>query len=377
MEFKVRERLEFDHLSEHCCGEGIIVNNYCTHDVDNNGCKNVYNHNVLNTDNCNQLLGKTNTCDMDNWSVDRMLAKLFDTDGNQTHLLWYNMSGDHSNLSDCYFAEVKTITLTLLNISKRYHNQWVQIVYIQDTEMEVSGYYERARGTSDSICSLVRCDHLPEGYLQVIGNIDCQIIEIQYKDNQRYTNVKTEARLAYDNYCQDLNSWQQYGCDYDSYVDQVIDQLIKYETELELSCESNGNYDTGLYITVNSSDNQGNKTESGEASVVKPTVSRFKLDRSQVKDFNYSDKTRGYLAQASTNFVFIGPDRHPIQLDSVDTLLKTASIIRDTGQPNYKVARIPIESGLNVAAWEKYLENYSDKRIIQYIVTLTSVFPYP
>ena len=75
----------------------------------------------------------------------------------------------------------------------------------------------------------------------------------------------------------------------------------------------------------------------------------------------------GYLAQANTDFAFIGPDRRPIKLDSVDTLLKVASIVRSIGQPDYKYARIPIESGLNVEAWERHLRDYSDKRIIQYI----------
>ena len=48
-------------------------------------------------------------------------------------------------------------------------------------------------------------------------------------------------------------------------------------------------------------------------------------------------------------------------------LLEIADIIRSTGYPNYKVARIPILSGLNVKAWELYLQDYSDKRVLQYI----------
>ena len=44
-----------------------------------------------------------------------------------------------------------------------------------------------------------------------------------------------------------------------------------------------------------------------------------------------------------------------------------ADTIRDTGCPNYQGARIPISSGLNVEAWESHLQDYSDKRILQYI----------
>ena len=57
----------------------------------------------------------------------------------------------------------------------------------------------------------------------------------------------------------------------------------------------------------------------------------------------------------------------PVELDSIDTVLNIADIIRHTGQPNYKCARIPIRSSLQVEAWEKYLRDYSDKRVLQYI----------
>ena len=88
---------------------------------------------------------------------------------------------------------------------------------------------------------------------------------------------------------------------------------------------------------------------------------------SQARDFNYPDKKVGYLTQVPTDFQFIGPDRELVEIGSIDTLLDIADIIRDTGQPNYKFARIPIKSGLQVQAWEKYLRDYSDKRVLQYI----------
>ena len=44
-----------------------------------------------------------------------------------------------------------------------------------------------------------------------------------------------------------------------------------------------------------------------------------------------------------------------------------ANLIRESGLPNYKAIRIPIESGLKVKAWEKHLHDYVDKRVLQYI----------
>ena len=58
-------------------------------------------------------------------------------------------------------------------------------------------------------------------------------------------------------------------------------------------------------------------------------------DNGIVADFNYPDKRIGYLNQAPTDFTFIGPDRDPIEINSVDKLLQTADTILSTGVPNY------------------------------------------
>ena len=78
-------------------------------------------------------------------------------------------------------------------------------------------------------------------------------------------------------------------------------------------------------------------------------------------------KNIGYLAQENTDFDFIGPDRQPVAITTLPQLLTIADTIRSTGFPNYKVARIPIKSDLNVEAWEYHLKDYSDKQILQYI----------
>ena len=73
------------------------------------------------------------------------------------------------------------------------------------------------------------------------------------------------------------------------------------------------------------------------------------------------------MSQAITEFEFIGPDKEPVFIDSVDKLIKIANSIRNSGLPNYRGIRIPIKSGLNIEAWEKYLQYYVDKRVLQYI----------
>ena len=85
------------------------------------------------------------------------------------------------------------------------------------------------------------------------------------------------------------------------------------------------------------------------------------------RDFHYPNKNVGYLAQSDETFSFVGPDRQPIRLNSIDQLIQVANLIRDSGLPNYEAVRIPIESDLNFKAWERHLCEYADKRILQYI----------
>ena len=39
------------------------------------------------------------------------------------------------------------------------------------------------------------------------------------------------------------------------------------------------------------------------------------------RDFNYPDKKAGYLAQTGTDFEFIGPDKEPVNIDSIEKLI--------------------------------------------------------
>ena len=50
----------------------------------------------------------------------------------------------------------------------------------------------------------------------------------------------------------------------------------------------------------------------------------------------------GFLSHEDTVFEFIGPDRPQVCIDSVEKCIEIASIIRTTGVPNYKMARVPI-----------------------------------
>ena len=353
-------------------GGGVMYSSNHTHSNFNNNCVNSDNHERTMTD-IHKCAVNNNFClPVEGCSNSTMFAISYDSQGNQSHLLWDNMSGDHSHTSDHRMGinkvgSTRSVTLTFLSGDTLDFDQWGSTVYIQDPELEVKGYYKFTESKIGSHWDLFGCGHLPEGYLKVTGNLDCKIMKIQHRNYKECADIETNARLAYDDYCRELKSWQKYGCSYDTRMIQVIDQLIQTEGKYDTFCDQMNSHDLEYKDMTCGSDIQGRDIHYESNVKMDPNLGRQRIDRRLVKDFNYPDKTTGYLAQDSTNFTFIGPDRRPVKIDSVETLLKVAEVIRNTGQPNYKAARIPIESDLNIEAWERYLRDYSDKRVIQYI----------
>ena len=78
-------------------------------------------------------------------------------------------------------------------------------------------------------------------------------------------------------------------------------------------------------------------------------------------------KSKGYIALQTTDFSFIGPDRQAIDTSDVNKYLRMALIMKKSGLPNYRQARIPLTSGLNIGAWKRYLRDYPDQKLIQYL----------
>ena len=84
-------------------------------------------------------------------------------------------------------------------------------------------------------------------------------------------------------------------------------------------------------------------------------------------DINVTTKNRGFLNHQHKDFEFIGPDRNPVKIVTIDQCIEIADMIRSTEVPNYVKARFSIHSGLNLEAWEKYLDGYHDPLLLQYL----------
>ena len=81
----------------------------------------------------------------------------------------------------------------------------------------------------------------------------------------------------------------------------------------------------------------------------------------------FPGKTKGFINHIVSEFQFVGPDRVPVEITTVEQCIEIASIIRSTGAPNYQKARNPLVSGLNIEAWEAYLKDYPDPLLIEYL----------
>ena len=143
-------------------------------------------------------------------------------------------------------------------------------------------------------------------------------------------------------------------------IDTIIDNDIDWTSGITEQTECN------KFEYRCSDDDQSSYAQNN---YVQSNTDPVKIDNSSTwqkvpRDFNYPDKRVGFLAQANIDFCFIGPDKEPVELNSVGKLLEVAHLIRESGLPNF---RIPIKSCLKVRAWEKYLSDYSDKRVTQYI----------
>ena len=250
-----------------------------------------------------------------------------------------------------------------------FDNQWAKICYIRSTlDPKISGFYICVRDTSGYIQHLVHHSAPILGMLTVINTFDILIGKVRIQNGDNSEHVSNNPTLAYDNYCKDIQTFDRYKCTYEAHITNIIDELMlaadfdpKVEVKQLTQKSTHGeDFQKGIPPTIDTSSNN-----------IANLYDKKSMDKDMVEnlvtDYNYPDKKFGYLTQAATDFSFIGPDRETVDISSIDTLLKVADCILSTGVPNYRAARIPIKSGLNVEAWEKHLQDYSDKRVIQYI----------
>ena len=191
----------------------------------------------------------------------------------------------------------------------------------------------------------------------------------------RYPSSTTNlAKLSYDNFRADTHCWETYGCSYETHIDNMIDELISMQDLLVQPVE----YDhKSLGPNIRSQPQVHHKNHChGDHTLQTVCTIPFgieaHLDQDTgsdrvYRDASIPDKTTGFLNHYPAEFSFIGPDRSPTVVDTIQKYLDIGNTIRQTGVPNYAQARITLKSGLNLDKWEQILHSYPDKMLLQYL----------
>ena len=229
------------------------------------------------------------------------------------------------------------------------------LVFISDGDsFQKFCYWNQKVGSNEIMISECKGEAL--GFLQVSHTVQILInFNVCHDSN---------PKLAFDNFVKDCNSKNLGFQSYSEYMCHIIDAMI------EQIDENTSNDATGRQTVMGAVESTAVRRH------ISPDHICHQFDASPdvvIRDFHDQTKTRGFLAHTSMEFKFIGPDRAPPP--TTTTLLDyihMATVIQATGLPNYKLARFPIQSGLNIQAWRHHLKGYYNKKLLEY---LTYGFP--
>ena len=214
--------------------------------------------------------------------------------------------------------------------------------------------------------AVLKCSCHPMAPIRVLATIQLHITF-----PTRFTTVgciKQEARRVYNNFIQDCFTYECHGMSYDSFMTKVIDYLINLQDKVCDSPDRHDN-DTGQSV-INTPDSKTMASSEVADNTVNQEIDQDRISTENKRglyDINNPSKSKGYIALQTTEFSFIGTDRQAIDTSDVNKYLRMAMIIKKSGLPYYRQARIPLTSGLNIGAWKRYLHDYPDQRLLQYL----------
>ena len=254
-----------------------------------------------------------------------------------------------------------------------FSNREVCIAFVHNLGHQAQGRFcYLVGGPPLAMAELIPCDRIPTGEIRISHSRVMNIIlfNVQSIYSKAHYDL-IDPRLTYKDFLKEAWSTERYGMSYLEYMDHIIDQLIQIQDLVPQGAQL-APAENGVLCKQHPS---ARAASSSIVSRLLPPASPTSLHIqgmdnitfNRVPDVNFPDKEWGYLALESTRFKFIGPDRELIDMSDASQYLRAAEMIRESGLPNYKGACIPIKSGLNVPAWERYLMDYPDQRLLQYI----------
>ena len=274
-------------------------------------------------------------------------------------------TADHHNSQFCK-SNMATLQYTnWCQISSGTANH-VHIVYSDGNGQLQRGFFYIVSDEIFGSGRLYHCDTFPVEHLVIIHTQN-MLIHCPLKVQEVTELEKVNAAITADNFKQDCRTFNSLGMSYEKYMDRIIMNLIENQDKSTHNMSSKVRpRDNSVVLNIV----DGVDTEPTHYTDTPPQFFKNFGDLSNLsspKNYNDPDKDRGFISLQETDFKFIGPDRDFCNYDNIEQVTKIGDMIRATGLPNYKQARFPIKSNLNLPAWEKYLADYPDQRIYQYL----------
>ena len=261
----------------------------------------------------------------------------------------------NTNVNPLHSSGTHWCTVNFMNTY--YHNTGTNtlthIVFISNGN-NIHTFFNWNVNLANYTVTITECSDVGVGYLYHTISFAMFITFYEYQ------NSDLDPKSCYRDYEKDILSRKLGFKSYTEYMQDKIDMIIQQQEPTSSTA------DDGLY-TVR--DVVGPCVDS-RPFVIPRHLSE--LSDAIISDFNDTQKTKGFLAKTSTDFQFCGPDREPKATYTLEDYICMAKAIRSTRLPNYKFARFPVPSSLNLDAWRHHLKDYHDQRLLQY---LTYGFP--
>ena len=271
--------------------------------------------------------------------------------GNHVFLLCKCQSPCNDGNVDTSLAVSSSVLCTLDFIQSLDVVDNYQVVFLHDPRGHNSGFY-RIYHNDGHGGYLYTCLDSDLGPFQVI---DRRVVKVVFCDHILHhgLNCDLTPKQAVHDHRKDLWARGNYNMSYTQHIETIIGKLCL----LMDSHSSRGD--------LQPPDAPGDAI--GITHIPNSITALLDIDTNTTLQVDHDayipSKTVGFLSHEDTVFEFVGPDRLPVSIDSVDRCVEIANIIRTTGLPNYRLARIPIISNLKIEAWEKELSAYSDKHL--------------
>ena len=251
----------------------------------------------------------------------------------------------------------------------------VSIPELRTEGNQTTFYYFHTLGTNSAIVS--SCDTVPNGMLTIVSSSWWMIALYENVYTGKYcggkANPRVDPKIAYENFQKDQVVQKYFHMPYVDYMQCIIDNIITHQDNLMnknndslTQDHAQGHTTERLILDDFNTHNQGNASEYVPIDTG-PDLDCYTKQGATGVDIYQPNKAHGHFTLSSDTFEFVGPDREPVEASTKYQYLNIAETIRRTGLPNYRGARIPIKSGLNINAWEHHLKDYPNKHLLQYL----------